>query len=71
MQKLLIKNCTKPAAFLDRDGVINYDTGYVHKIKNFKFRPGVSKGLKYLKKKYYIFIITNQSGIARGIITHK
>ena len=68
---LLKKNCTRPAAFLDRDGVINYDTGYVHKIKNFKLRPGVKKGLKYLKSKnYYIFIVTNQSGIARGLYTH-
>ena len=46
-KKLLIKNCSKPAAFLDRDGVINHDTGYVHKIKDFKFRPGVIEGLNY------------------------
>ena len=55
-------------AFLDRDGVINYDNGYIHKKKDFKFREGVLKGLKYLiKKKYYIFIITNQAGIAKGL----
>ncbi len=67
---LLINNCSKPAAFLDRDGVINYDTGYVHKFKDFKFRPGVIKGLKLLiKKKYYIFIITNQAGIGKGIFS--
>ena len=36
----------KPAAFLDRDGVINYDYGYVYKLKDFKFRPGVIQGLK-------------------------
>ena len=57
----------RPAAFLDRDGVINYDNGYVHKKKDFKFRKGVLKGLKFLiKKKYFIFIITNQAGIAKG-----
>ena len=67
-KNLLLKNCTKPAAFLDRDGVINYDTGYVHKIKDFQFRPGVIEGLKLLRSKnYYIFIVTNQSGIGRGI----
>ena len=58
----------KPAAFLDRDGVINHDLGYVYKKKNFKFRKGVIDGLKDLKKKnYLIFIITNQAGIAKGI----
>ena len=67
-KNLLLKNCTKPAAFLDRDGVINYDTGYVHKIKDFKFRPGVIAGLKLLRNKnYYIFIVTNQAGIGRGV----
>ena len=62
----------KPAAFLDRDGVINYDYGYIKKYENFKFRPGVVKGLQYLKKKKFkIFIVTNQSGIARGLFTEK
>ena len=57
----------KPAVFLDRDGTINYDYGYVHQFSNFKFRPYVVKGLKYLtKKKYLIFIVTNQAGIAKG-----
>mgnify|MGYP006099041845 CR=1 FL=1 len=57
----------KSAVFLDRDGVINYDYGYVYKYKDFKLRPGVIKGLRLLTKNdYRIFIITNQSGIARG-----
>ena len=69
-KKLLIKNCSKPAAFLDRDGVINYDTGYVHKIRDFKFRPGVIEGLKLLiKRNYYIFIVTNQAGIGKDIFS--
>ena len=62
----------KPAAFLDRDGVINYDYGYVFKYEDFKLRPGVIRGLKYLKKNNYkIFLITNQSGIARGFFTER
>jgi len=62
----------KPAAFLDRDGVINYDFGYVYKYKDFKLRPGVIKGLQLLiKNDYRIFIITNQSGIARGFFKIK
>ena len=60
----------KPAAFLDRDGVINYDFGYICNFKQFKFRPGVIKGLRHLKEKNFrIFIVTNQSGIARGLFT--
>ena len=68
--KKLNRYFNRPAAFLDRDGVINYDNGYIHKKKDFKFREGVLKGLKYLiKKGYYIFIVTNQAGIAKGLYT--
>lgn len=67
-EKKLRNYFKKPAAFLDRDGVINYDLGYVHKKKNFKFKKGVIDGLKDLKKRnYLIFIVTNQAGIAKGI----
>ena len=62
----------KPAIFLDRDGVINYDYGYVHKMKDFNLKKNVIKGLRYLNQiGYYIFIVTNQSGIARGYYTEK
>jgi len=63
-----IKNKKKrPGVFLDRDGTINYDYGYTYKFSEFKFRPYVVKGLQYLtKKKYLIFIVTNQAGIAKG-----
>jgi D-glycero-D-manno-heptose 1,7-bisphosphate phosphatase len=58
------------AVFLDRDGVINYDYNYVHKMKDFKLRKKVTEGLKFLiKKKYYIFVVTNQSGIAKNIFS--
>ena len=53
--------------FIDRDGVINHDYGYVHNYKNFIFKSGVLKILKFLsKKKIYLFIITNQAGIGKG-----
>jgi D-glycero-D-manno-heptose 1,7-bisphosphate phosphatase len=68
--KILYKHFYKPAVFLDRDGVINFDKGYVNKKKDFKFRPGVVKGLKLLSKNnYYIFIVTNQAGIGKKIFT--
>lgn len=71
-EKKLIKEFKKPAVFLDRDGVINHDHGYVHKIKDFKLRKGVLNGLKYLiKKNYYIFIVTNQAGIGKKIYSEQ
>jgi len=66
----LIRNFKRPSVFLDRDGVINHDYGYVHTFKKFRFKKGVISGLKYLtKKNYYIFIITNQAGIGKKIFT--
>ena len=53
--------------FLDRDGVINIDKGYVYKIEDFEFKDGIFQLLQKLQKlNYQLFIITNQSGIARG-----
>ncbi|VVB78613.1 Histidine biosynthesis bifunctional protein HisB [uncultured archaeon] len=55
------------AIFLDRDGVINLDSGHVGKINDFVFLPRVFESLKMLSSKGYLFIIiTNQSGISRG-----
>ena len=60
------------ALFLDRDGVINVDFGYVHKVEDFKFQEGIiSLCQKALEKKFCIVIITNQSGIARGMYGHE
>jgi len=58
------------ALFLDRDGVINEDYGYVYKKEDFKFKEGIFEALKLaIKKGYTIFIVTNQSGIARKYYT--
>ena len=66
--KNIPKYLTKPAVFLDRDGVINYDYHYVNTIKNFKLRPGVIDGIKtILKNNYYLFILTNQAGVGKKI----
>lgn len=55
------------ALFLDRDGIINNDYGYVHKIEDFKFTEGIFELLNlFINKGYLLFIITNQSGIGRG-----
>ncbi len=57
----------KPALFLDRDGVLNKDIGYLYKSKDFIWKPKIIEFIKkYNNLNYYIFIITNQSGIGRG-----
>ena len=53
--------------FLDRDGVINKETGYLHKIEDFKFINGVFEACQHYEQLgYKIVIVTNQSGISRG-----
>ena len=55
------------AVFFDRDGVINIDKSYLYKIKDFEFCDGIFDLMNYLKSLgYKFFIVTNQSGIARG-----
>jgi len=57
----------KPALFLDRDGVINIEKNYLHKKEGFEFIDGIfALCQSYVAKDYYIVVVTNQSGIARG-----
>ena len=58
------------ALFLDRDGVINIDSGYVHKKENFIFLEEIFEVVSYANKNgYLVIVITNQAGIARGLYT--
>ena len=59
------------AVILDRDGTINQDPGYVHKIEDFRLFDWTIKALNLLKDDFKFFIITNQSGIGRGYYTLK
>jgi D-glycero-D-manno-heptose 1,7-bisphosphate phosphatase len=62
----------RPAAFLDRDGVINVDRGYVVRREDFELVPGFLDGARRLRELgYAVVVITNQSGIGRGLYTEQ
>jgi len=57
-----------PALFLDRDGVINVDRGYVSRIEQFEWVPGAAQCIaRFNRRGWFVFIVTNQSGIAMGL----
>jgi D-glycero-D-manno-heptose 1,7-bisphosphate phosphatase len=57
----------KRAVFLDRDGTINVEKNYLHKIEDFRFIPGAREALRRLKEAgFLLIVVTNQSGVARG-----
>lgn len=63
----LISGLTQPAIFFDRDGTLNQDLQYPHKIKDLFLIPGAAKAVQRFNDAGYLtVIITNQSGIARG-----
>lgn len=58
------------AVFLDRDGTLNEDCGYVGQVDRFHIYPFVAEALKILSQKgFLLFVVTNQSGIGRGYYT--
>ena len=60
----------KKAVFLDRDGVINVERGYTHKLEDFVILPHLIEVLQLLQKKgYLLVVVSNQSGVAKGLYT--
>lgn len=61
---------TRKALFLDRDGVVNIDRGYIHRQDQVEFTDGIFDLCRYASNRdYLIFVVTNQSGIGRGYYT--
>jgi D-glycero-D-manno-heptose 1,7-bisphosphate phosphatase len=59
---------SRKAAFIDRDGVLNEERAFVHRIEDFAFLPGAVDALRLLQTAgFLLVVITNQSGIARGL----
>lgn len=62
----------RPCAFLDRDGVLNVDHGYVWRPEDLELVPGAAQAVKLLRDSgYLVVVVTNQSGVARGLYTEK
>ena len=60
------------AVFLDRDGVINKELGYILSYKKFKFLKGVKKAIKYINNKnYLVIVITNQAAVGKSLLNEK
>lgn len=57
----------KPAVFLDRDGTLIHDAGFLNRPSQVKLFPGTAPALKMLRKAgFYLLVVSNQSGVARG-----
>ena len=66
----MLRELPRPAAFLDRDGILNEDNGYAYRPDQIQWIPGSREAVRLLNQSgYLVFVVTNQSGVARGLYT--
>lgn len=66
-QTIIPAMASRPAVFLDRDGVLIEDTGWPHKPEEARWIPGAARAVKRLNDAgYFVFVVTNQAGVAKG-----
>jgi len=66
-QSELPETVRRPAVFFDRDGVLNIEKAYVHKVEDFEWIAGAREAVKFCNDRGYLtFVVTNQAGVARG-----
>ncbi len=64
----LLKKSMRPAVFFDRDGVLNEDDGYAFEPNKIRWIEGAQEAIRAANKAgYFVFVVTNQSGVARGL----
>lgn len=65
-------NSKRPAVFLDRDGVLSVEKGYIDSVEKLCIFPYAAECIRQIHKKgYYAIVVTNQSGVARGLFTEE